>query len=1054
MTGLLGEIDWRRFVSLAIIGLIACLLAVRSPQTSDALWAQGPNGLPPQTCNFGSYNVYLSKAPPVTDDKYFTDTNVEIDAVAQVVQPVPGGTGCVPQLQDVPQVQWQLTSKPAGSSATIAQSGNFVGKVKMDIAGEYVVTFTSCPNGCHMLFPPNPPVDIEAYQTQTTLDAVDTLPIPPQTKPQLADLGQCQSGLPAYNVNSPNDPFDPCKTSPIPYDHADHSCDGGGGVLDPEWVTVQDWHNQSDYVQAEGQVTESHIAQEDDPFGHFSQDVDMAIDMDPSYRYLIDANTASPDDPNRFAMEWETDQFPEAYRPQPGDRVSAFGYWIHDCGHDYHTEIHPPVGIVVDKPRAIPIPASEGLGDNVVVPGIESDVFFNNDGGHITSCLSDVDLHNPRTEDTCLPLDADPSSGGYSPLARKYSYNIYLPQTPEAVLKAVGKQNPPHVKLYVAPAFSGAQPQIEFKQDAKGVGYLHVTIDLSSLPNGAHETYAGTIFAAWEYPSPDNWGLKKYQFSLNAMHVYDDSDVTCKTCGWGGDFHLWAVLNNQTEWTKILAGDDNEYDDHTDNFGGNAWQTAPTATGHVLGGPILLYPEQMIQFMLTGYEDDGTETSDGAGTVNSLIPQPTDDHSYEQNNYCQVLDPEIPWIAQSNCTSYRAYFEVIPLGAITPTLSADGQALYDASIVHASDLNSCHVHLLQIPCWDEEPTVKGDGWHPNGNHPVGPVNVSDFGAFEGQEPENKAWDEISPADLKGLLANASENKVNQFIQTWLGILQTRLKPDHPAMEMVELEAVLPPGKWDQYFGGMNFNWPIWGDPSCDGQVNAQDAILDLQAITYIGKVDCLNMGNVDCSSHYDVLDVLSLLKFSAGIHVPASPGCAGIGDKFHLTVNASTPTPTPHPSPTPTPTPTATPSATSTPPPTPTPSPTPDTTGPSITNTGANPDGNAPNWIYDHFDATFCTTDSTVISADVNDSSGLNYVKLFVNFTGGGNSQSGFHEVTVNNTGPGHYAATVNPTNFSDVSLNGQIQWFWQAQDTHGNITVSPSAGWNVTIVTGCNPIL
>lgn len=77
-----------------------------------------------------------------------------------------------------------------------------------------------------------------------------------------------------------------------------------------------------------------------------------------------------------------------------------------------------------------------------------------------------------------------------------------------------------------------------------------------------------------------------------------------------------------------------------------------------------------------------------------------------------------------------------------------------------------------------------------------------------------------------------------------------------------------------------------------------------------------------------------------------------------------------------------------------------------------------------------------------------------MNFTGGGNSQSGFHQAIVNNTGPGHYEASVNPTNFTVTTQNGQIQWFWQARDTQGNITVSPSAGWNVTIVTGCYPLL
>jgi hypothetical protein len=474
------------------------------------------------------------------------------------------------------------------------------------------------------------------------------------------------------------------------------------------------------------------------------------IQADLPYYYLRDSDSAGA--AGRLIAEWESGSYPEQFRPQPGDRMTVFGYWIHDCGHDYHTEIHPPVGTVVDRPRAIYIPE---LGNNVWAPGIESDVFFNCDGGAITNACYGASLHQPGTEDTdnCVPCTNSPCDAyqQQSPLARQYSYNIDLPPNPEDILKAVGKQNPPNIELYVSPHFDpgGPQPTITFLKDSKAVGYLHVTLDLSGFPNGASKQFSGRIDAAWKYPAPDNWGLKQYQFQLGELYVREDSDWTCNDTlcpgTYGGDFHLWAVLNNQTAWTKLMAGDDNEFDDTPDYFGGTPWSTTSNDPNRSLGSDLLLFPEQLIQFKLTGYEDDGIETSDGAGTVSALIPQPDVTTSYQQANTCTPISPEvaIPLIftdlavAQSNCADYTAYWEVIPKGPLTGQLSAAGQAIYDASIVHASDLHACP--LLPIRCLDSLPPLLLDDWHPDSTHTPGITHLSDFPAFAPQEPEPKTW---------------------------------------------------------------------------------------------------------------------------------------------------------------------------------------------------------------------------------------------------------------------------------------------------------------------------
>jgi hypothetical protein len=605
----------RSLIALLVIAISILVLAARPPTPSDALRAQGPNGFPVPTCAYDAYNVHLDKTPPIEDDSYFIGSTIEVDAVANYVQEVPNGVGCGPAIQDVPFVTWgnlAVTGRPPGSSATLTTTGKFVAKLKPDVVGQYVVTFTACPNHCTMVFPPNAAVDVPPYPQTAIINAVDSLPIPPQTKPMVADLQGCQSGLPAFNVLSPGNSYDPCKSSdfttlqcadvPVPppfpqcYNHDELVCNGGGGVINPEWVTVLPWHSAADYVTTEGVVQESHIAQEDNPFGHETQDVDMGIKADPPYRYLIAAPTTPVGEPDHFPLEWETGYFPEEFRPEPGDRISAFGYWIHDCGHaGYHTEIHPPVGMVVDKQRAIFIPPVEGLGTNVYAPGIQSDIWFNYRSGGITDC-GEAGLHQPNktNEDNCVP--AAPPFAGYSPLKRTYTFNIYLPQSPEDVLKALGKANPPHSKLYVSESFAPGMPTpaLQFKQDEHGVGYLHGTIDLTNF-NGT--TYSGRINAAWESPSPTNWGLKQYQVKLNEIYVRDDSDVTNDTLGWGGDFHVWAVTNNQTEWTRILAGNSNEFDDTPDYFGGTPWSTHSNDSNRSLGSDVLLYPEQMIQFM-------------------------------------------------------------------------------------------------------------------------------------------------------------------------------------------------------------------------------------------------------------------------------------------------------------------------------------------------------------------------------------------------------------------------------------------------------------------------
>src|SRR5258708_4499156 len=106
---------------------------------------------------------------------------------------------------------------------------------------------------------------------------------------------------------------------------------------------------------------------------------------------------------------------------------------------------------------------------------------------------------------------------------------------------------------------------------------------------------------------------------------------------------------------------------------------------------------------------------------------------------------------------------------------------------------------------------------------------------------------------------------------------------------------------------MHFNWPIFGDTNCDGQITAMDALVELAALYAQGRAPCLNVGNVDCKDGYNARDALDILRSAVGLAAapPAPPipipypNCRVIGSEVHLTINLPSPTPTPTPTPTP-----------------------------------------------------------------------------------------------------------------------------------------------------------
>ena len=221
------------------------------------------------------------------------------------------------------------------------------------------------------------------------------MPFPPQTRP----------ALPSFNTYC-NDPStqDRCEPTDFDPDVLDDECSGGGEVVDPGWVTVEHWDGPQDYVVGEGEVKNSRVARKDWARDHNSHDVNIHFETDRPYHYLVSTVPESADAPYELEAEWERDDYPEFFWPTVGDRVSVFGYWNHDCAHEgFYTEIHPAVGVATHRARPVELPASEGLGDNVVVPGIVSDVWFNRDGGETTEDCSQQGLHQPGAGNSIIP---------------------------------------------------------------------------------------------------------------------------------------------------------------------------------------------------------------------------------------------------------------------------------------------------------------------------------------------------------------------------------------------------------------------------------------------------------------------------------------------------------------------------------------------------------------------------------------------------------------------------------------------------------------------------
>ncbi len=553
--------------------------------------------------------------------------------------------------------QWTVLSQPAGANAQIEVTASGA-TLSLPRAGDYTVQLTICPGGNCPVF--EFPGSISTFPLNTssgtiTIRAEAELPLRVQERP----------GLP------------PSAMQPAPrLDLTDEEracrCQGGGGLINPQWVTVNPWTGPNDYRLVEGYVVRSWPPMTDAPFNHdlawnggdwyVIHDVGVVVSPDPKYYNLVSTKPEWESSPNLLGCETQGDKIPDHLRPVEGDRVSLFGFWILDCGHEpFYTEIHPIVGWAVHRNRPVRIPDSEAFvfdlvtntvtstaGNNLYVPGIATDLWFNSDTGDNTgggnNSLAQPARCNPNYAE-CLAanpghpefcpryLDAD-NNITQSPIQREYDFNIYLPKNPSDVFAEVG-QHRPRAPLYVTMsnphASDGPYPTItRTNETVNGVTYeyLRVHLDLRGYP---FSTYSRRIEAAWVYPKADNWGLAQYRVALNKLDVYDDLDSKARWPGTDGDWILWLMLPSADQsWTRILDGFENAHGTKTFD---PPWETGsadsvfhrpPLSIDPLrrLGADVLSF-SPYVNFWMGGYEaDEGFD--DDPGRISSFFYNYTD----------------------------------------------------------------------------------------------------------------------------------------------------------------------------------------------------------------------------------------------------------------------------------------------------------------------------------------------------------------------------------------------------------------------------------------------
>jgi hypothetical protein len=709
----------------------------------------------------------------------------------------------------LPAFSWSA-KQPDGTAAVLLDASfpSLTPRLPVGQVGTYHVQLTVCPGGCTVLSPGNHPVPVHVDEQvlDIPIEARESAPLAPETTPFVP--------IPDHDAGHTT-PVDQC------------AWDGLPGSLAKQWWAVKQINGPDQYRQLDGFVRESRVARMDDPLNHgwpgpVIQDANFNVVPDLPYTDLL-FKEFNPDSPQDIEVEWESRSMPERYRPTPGDRVSIFGYWDTDCGHD-RPEIHPPVGIAVHRPRPLRIPddaiftelGGQRAGQGIYVPGIITDIFFSVDGGDLLGADTGLANHDLVPGPTGSP---EPAPVPAPSLDHVFQFDIYLPRNPQATMQQMGVDTPP-VPLYLQrdTVTGGPVPQIEFKPDPPAItSYLHVTIDLRGYTG---QSYGYRIAAGWVLPSADNWGLAGYKLRLRRLEVLDDGDGAARG---DGDWRLWVNTNNASndsftpqEWVKVINYD---VDNGIEDFSGRPWETGrlgepgePLAD-RWLGPDLLRYPaatspfpaprDYGILFHSTGYEADSL-TDDDAGTVlEAHVPRGTTTTS---QNQCETTGEHFGGLTYSGCVRYNAVYETVARPPLAPAVLSRAMQGIAAQYVLSCRSPLCKIGPLDaiIAAPLEAPAVDPLDAH------LAPGDAAreftDFAPFEPADEEPTSLTTITAGNFYRDVVEAQKvdpAKLDRRLKALHGFFLDRIADRDLGREALldaqVLRASLPADLWAKYF---------------------------------------------------------------------------------------------------------------------------------------------------------------------------------------------------------------------------------------------------------------
>jgi hypothetical protein len=656
----LGALSGALFASVAAAALIAPPAARAVANDIGGAGESEGDG----NCPLAYYNSFKVSGSLARKGLPLANTSVQIDATSTriLATRVTGSRACDPLIFAIPNHRWDVAAPP-GQNPSLSNANTLSPTVNLAGPGLYTVRLTVCPGTC-ILRRGGQSKTVGPLIREVVVNAGTEAAPPPETIPV----------APPLNLPNP---------APPKFGLAERllKCSAGGGLTDPEWVTTQRFGGPSSYRMLEGQTSWSRIADLDNFLNHTSQDFEWKVIPDPPYDGL-----QQPDkEAGGWKTEWETGSLPAIFRPtpgdrnhfniRPGDRVSEYGFWIFDCGHyPFKTEIHPPVGLAVQRPRAVQIPQSfrppgfpNGLGSNVWVPGVVADIWFNRNSGGAGSCIRSTSLHQPAPNSPKLLF----CIGQPHPVNRTFTFNVYLPRSPLQRGRELGR-NPSPVPLFVGTekltgGTGGPEPTFVVRE-ASDLTWLEVTVDLRAFRD---KTYARRMSIAWAYPSPDNWGASRWRVTLKSLNVNSDAEPPFDDGDWRFHFN---TNNRDQEWTPLFSCDgcidDQEKYPLTTRPGGPNVSTGKAGGGNGsrpnrsrnLGPDPVLFRDQEILVHTVGYDDE--VLGDNIGTVQQFQPQSRQDYSTPSS----VDDG-----------SYTLKYTISPVGSVgRAALTPEASALYQS----------------------------------------------------------------------------------------------------------------------------------------------------------------------------------------------------------------------------------------------------------------------------------------------------------------------------------------------------------------------------------------